>query len=237
MPHDNMDLNQLATYLQRDVREISKLVNRGRLPGRKVSGQWRFARAEINHWLETQLPEFDERELSALETRGQTPHAEPLVASLLPVECVAVPLAARTKASVLKELVALAEKSWQVYDPDAILEALKQREEMGSTAFSNGVAIPHPHRPLPGAIGDSILAFGRTPSGIPFGAERGCLTDMFFLVCCENDHTHLQVLARLARLLRRPQLLERLREEPTANGVWQLLRDAEEALLAERNHG
>ncbi len=34
-----MDLDQLATYLQRDARELSKLANRGYLPGQKVGGQ------------------------------------------------------------------------------------------------------------------------------------------------------------------------------------------------------
>ena len=82
----------------------------------------------------------------------------------------AVPLAAATKASVLKELVSLAEQSWQVYDPDALLAAIKQREELGTTALSSGVAIPHPRRPSPTVLGESVIAYGRTSTGIPFGA-------------------------------------------------------------------
>ena len=35
-----MDLEQLAVYLHRDVREVSKLANRGYLPGKKVGGEW-----------------------------------------------------------------------------------------------------------------------------------------------------------------------------------------------------
>ena len=71
MGSDTMDLVQLATYLQRDVREVSKLASRGHLPGRKVGGEWRFARAEINHWLETQLSDLDEQQLTAIE-RGSS---------------------------------------------------------------------------------------------------------------------------------------------------------------------
>ena len=56
MGNEMMDLEQLASYLQRDVREVSKLASRGHLPGQKVGGQWRFASAEINHWIETQMP-------------------------------------------------------------------------------------------------------------------------------------------------------------------------------------
>ena len=106
-------------------------------------------------------------------------------------QTMAVPLAAGTRASVLRELVHLAEQSWQVYDPAALLEAVKQREDKASTAQANGVALPHPHRPNPGILGDSVIAFGRTDSGIPFGGDHGILSDLFFLVCCRDHRTHL----------------------------------------------
>jgi PTS system nitrogen regulatory IIA component len=231
MGNDMMDLEQLASYLQRDLREVSKLANRGHLPGHKVAGQWRFARAEINHWIETQLPELTEQQLTALETiDGPSQDQGPLVSSLLSEASVAVPLAASTRASALKELVRLAEQSWQVYDPNAILNALRQREDMGSTALASGVAIPHPRRPLPAVLGESLLAYGRTASGIPFGAAHGNLTDIFFLVCCRDDRTHIRVLARLSRLLLRPGFVDELRAAETPSETWQLIEAAEREL-------
>jgi PTS system nitrogen regulatory IIA component len=232
MGNDMMTLEQLATYLQRDVREVSKLANRGYLPGQKVGGQWRFARAEINQWIETQIPAYTEQQLTALEKGdSRNEDQEPLVSVLLPEVSMAVPLAASTRASVLKELVGLAEQTWQVYDPSAILEAIRQREEMTSTALPSGLAIPHPRRPLPNALGESLMAYGRTTSGIPFGAPHGTLTDIFFLVCCRDDRTHLQVLARLSRLLLRPGFVDELRAAETVADSWQLIADAERELL------
>jgi PTS system nitrogen regulatory IIA component len=131
---------------------------------------------------------------------------------------------------VLRELVALAERSWQVYDAAAVLEAIRAREEMGSTALPNGVAIPHPRRALPNALGDAVMAYGRTATGIPFGGERGALTDIFFLVCCRDDATHLQVLARLTRLLQRPGFLDELRAAETAAESLEKIAAAEQEL-------
>src|SRR5262249_14035282 len=145
-------------------------------------------------------------------------------------QSVAVPLAASTRASVLKELVGLAEQSWHVYDPHAILEAIRQREEMGTTALETGVALPHPRRPRPGALGGSVLADGRTPSGSPFGARRGGLTDIFFLVCCLDEKTHLRVLARLSRLLLRPGFVDALRTAETVDETWAVIETAERSL-------
>jgi PTS system nitrogen regulatory IIA component len=228
-----MDLEQLAVYLQRDVREVSKLANRGYLPGKKVGGEWRFASAEINHWIETQMHAFTEQELAALERRGGVMVAtEPLVSSLLAETTMAVPLLASTKASALKEMVNLAAQSWQIYDADVLLTAIKQREELGTTALASGVAIPHPHRPLSDkAQGEAVIAFARTSRGIPFGAPDGGLTDLFFLLSCRDSLTHLRVLARLSRMMLRPGFLDELRGAETVAESFQIIEKAERELV------
>ena len=228
-----MDLEQLAAYLHRDVREVSKLANRGYLPGKKVGGQWRFASTEINYWIETQMHAFTEEELAALERQGNPGHvaSEPLVSAMMSEGTIAVPLRASTKSSVLKEMVALAEQSWQVYDTDALHQAIKQREELGTTALESGIAIPHPHRPLSDkAQGESVIAFARTGAGIPFGAPDGGLTDLFFLVSCRDSLTHLRVLARLSRMALRPGFLDELRAIDTVADTWQLIEQTERDL-------
>jgi PTS system nitrogen regulatory IIA component len=231
MGSEMMDIEQLAVYLRRDVREVDKLVRRGHLPGHKVAGKWRFARSEINHWLETQLPAYTEQQLSDLDKGDACENEQQLSISVLLSEATtAVPLLAATRSSVLKELVSLAEQSWQVYDPQAILEAIRQREELASTGLESGVAIPHPRRPMSAALGESLIAYGRTGSGIPFGAPGGELTDIFFLVCCKDDRTHLRVLARLSRLLLRPGFVEELREAENPADTWRLIADAERDL-------
>src|SRR3954452_1263202 len=102
MGSDMMDMEQLAAYLQRDLREVGKLASRGHLPGHKVAGEWRFARAEINHWIETHLHSYTEKELTVVEKLGnRNAEGSPLIANLLSEASVAVPLPASTKASVL----------------------------------------------------------------------------------------------------------------------------------------
>jgi nitrogen PTS system EIIA component len=233
MGNDVMGLEELATYLHRDVREVSKLASRGKLPGQKVGGEWRFLRVEINQWLEGQLSGYTDQQLTAVEAGpDRNPEYEPLLSEYLSEATVAVPLGASTKVSALRELVALAERSWQVYDPAALLEAIRHREEMGSTALPSGVAIPHPHRPLPAVLGEPVIAYGRTVSAIPFGAEHGGLTDIFFLVACRDDRTHLRVLARLSRLLLRPGFLDELRAAETPGETFELIAKEERELLS-----
>ncbi len=230
MENSPMDLEQLANYLQRDARDLHKLASRGYLPGHKVSGEWRFHPAEISQWLEGQMASASERELTALEHGTALTQERPLISGLLTDATMAVPLTARTKTSVLKDLVRLAEHSGQVYDPEAVYQAIRQREELGSTAVEGGVAIPHP-RPLPNVLGDHVMAYARLGAGIPFGAADGDMTDIFFLVCCRDTRTHLSVLARLSRLFRRPGFLDELRAAETVAETLQVIEAAEEDLV------
>jgi PTS system nitrogen regulatory IIA component len=233
MGNDVMGLEELATYLHRDVREVSRMASRGHLPGQKVGGEWRFLRVEINHWLEQQMPGYTEQQLTAIEAGSdRNPEYEPLLSEYLSEQSVAVPLNASTKSSALRELVGLAERSWQVYDAPVLLEAIRQREEMGSTALPSGVAIPHPHRPMPSILGEAVIAYGRTASGVPFGLDLGGVTDVFFLVACRDDRTHLRILARLSRLLLRPGFVDELRAAETPTESWELIVNEERQLLS-----
>jgi nitrogen PTS system EIIA component len=233
MADETMDLEQLADYLQRDIREVSKLASRGNLPGRKVAGEWRFALAEINHWIETQLSGYSEQQLTAIEKGGcRAEEEEPLISVLLSEATISVPFPATTRTSALRELVNLAEQSSHVYDPESVLEAVRQREEMASTALESGVAIPHPRRPMRAALAEPVMAYGRSFSGVPFGAPRGIMTDIFFLVCSRDDRTHLRILARLSRLLLRPGFIDELRARETPAETRALIEAAEGELLA-----
>lgn len=227
-----MDLEQLASYLSRDVREVNKLASRGHLPGRRVNGEWRFARAEINHWLEGHLENWSAEELQALEEAHARDDDDLLFPDLLCETTVAVPLGAATRSSVLREIVKLAENSWKVYDRDAILDAITLREEMASTATTGGVAMPHAHRPLgDGVLGEPLIAFGKTSRAIPFGGPKGQMTDLFFLVLSKDDRSHLRVMARLARLFRRDGFLAELRSTESPYEAYELLTSAERELL------
>ena len=91
-------------------------------------------------------------------------------------------LTAKTKASVLRQMVALAEKTGRVCDPRALLEGLEAREELCSTGIPGGLALLHTRNPEPYLFETAFLALGRTIQQIPFGAPDGQPTNLFFLI-------------------------------------------------------
>jgi PTS system nitrogen regulatory IIA component len=127
----------------------------------------------------------------------------------------------------------VAGRTWQIWEPATVLNAVLEREEILSTGFENGVAIPHPRNPLPDVLGQSVVAFGRTLSGIPFGAPRRQLSDLFFLVLCRDSRAHLSVLARLGRMLQTPGFLDDLREAETSEAAYRVIARTDQALRGE----
>ena len=222
MSTGDFDIDTLAAYLHLGPDKVRKMADRGKLPGRKIGGQWRFAEAEIHHWLEESIGASDDTELERVEgvlRRAQPGACEISIADSLPLEAIAVPLAARTRTSVVDKMIETAARTGWLWDPDKMAEAVAAREQLHSTAMDIGVALMHPRRPQANILAQAFLAFGRTHQGIPFGDSRGRLTDVFFLILSTDDRVHLRTLARLSRLIGDPQLLATLRAAETPADV------------------
>ena len=103
---------------------------------------------------------------------------------------------ASSKRALLTDLA----NSLSAMDPDQVLEVVMAREHLGSTGIGHGVAIPH------GRMSDlahPVIALARHQDGIDFDAIDGEPVHIVILLLVPDseDRTHLDLLARLARLL------------------------------------
>lgn len=232
MADDDFDISSLAAHLHMLPMQISKLADRGKIPARRIGGQWRFSRAEIHHWLEERIGLSTADELVEMESNLQRTDTSELgdvaIAAILPVEQIAVPLAARTRSRVISSMSELAATSGMLWDPGKMADAVTAREDMHPTALDIGVALLHPRRPQASILGEAVMALGITSQGIPFGGAGG-LTDVFFLIAATSDHEHLRMLARVSLLISDTNWLAELRAASDAPAAHQLIaaRDAE----------
>jgi len=235
MPQSDFDVEGLARYLHVSPAQVSKMAERGTLPGRKIAGEWRFAKPEIHHWLEDRIGAGDNADLAQVQelldeaAKSREPTTVRISELLLP-EAIAIPLPARTRSSVITAMIDAASQAGLLWDITAMAEAVRVRESLHPTALDNGVALLHPRRPLPHVIAEPFLALGITQQGIPFGSESGQLTDVFFLICSIDDSQHLRTLARLSRLIGAEGFLPSLRGAGDAAAVLDLIRRHEDAL-------
>jgi PTS system nitrogen regulatory IIA component len=149
------------------------------------------------------------------------------ILDILPQQSVVADLRGTSKLEVLDELSAvLAEQHSQI--PRArLVEVLLERENLGSTAIGEGIAIPHGKLPkLPGVV----AAFGRSRSGVDFQSLDGGATQLFFLLVAPEDASgaHLKALARVSRLLRDKEFRNRLLGAETAEQIYRIIREEDD---------
>ncbi len=232
---DDLDIARLAEYLHVTPDQVTRMAERGRIPGRKVGGQWRFSQAEIHHWLEDRIGASETvKELTKVQQvldRAVGYVVQHPIHELCTEDTIAIPLNARTRGSVIRSMCELAAKSGLLWDATTMAEAVQNREQMHPTALDCGVALLHPRRPQTSILADSVLALAICPTSIPF-SHRGQLTDVFFLICSYDDKAHLRILARLSRMIAQAGFLESLRACQTPGEAWSVLKETENELDA-----
>jgi nitrogen PTS system EIIA component len=140
---------------------------------------------------------------------------------LIAPEAVIPALKVISKKQALQELAAKA-AGLTGQNERAILEVLMQREKLGSTAVGNGIAIPHGKLPK---LEKLFGLFARLGRPVDFEALDAQPVDLIFLLLAPEGAgaDHLKALARVARLLRDPDIVHKLRASQDAEALYAVL--------------
>lgn len=131
-------------------------------------------------------------------------------------------LRAANKAQALRELARRAAPLAGL-DEAVIQKALQEREQLGSTGIGRGVALPHAR--IPG-LKRFVGVFARLQQPIDFEAIDQQPVDLLFvLLAPENTpREQLAALARISRLFRDVGACEALRQAPTAEAIYAIIK-------------
>jgi mannitol/fructose-specific phosphotransferase system IIA component (Ntr-type) len=150
-----------------------------------------------------------------------------LLTDLLTAERIKIPLEARTKDDLLRELVGIVTGPDRS-DQEDVLRAVREREAVLSTGIGHGVAIPHGKSP---AIGELRMAAGTAQSPVDFDALDGRPVELFFLLVGPETAAgpHIKALSRISRLVRNDGVRKRLIAARSAAEFMRALQEAETA--------
>ncbi len=221
MPYRTFTIEEVAEYLHLTPADIERLVENQEIPCEERGGRVVFRRQDIDAWASQRILGLQDRSLVEYHqktSRGtrQVFENEAIMPELIRAEYIEPALAAKTKASVLREMVALADRTGKLNQARDLLESLEAREELCTTALPEGLALLHPRHHDPYMFDASFIVLGRPVQEIHFGAPDGQPTTLFFLVCCQDDRIHLHALARLCLMAQKTALLAELRAAPDA---------------------
>ncbi len=217
MPYTEFSIEQAAAYLHLKTADIKQLLKYNEIPHLNAGGRITFIRREIDAWASQRILSYSHDHLAAYHKHSSSvvqkhdlssDHA--LMPELLKSSNIVMELESKTKSSLIRSLVDLAERTELVNYPDDLRDSMFERESMCSTALGGGVAIPHPTHHDPYNFEDSFVLYARTIRPIPFGSADGEPSHHFFLLCCQDERIHLHVLARLSMMCYRTDLIMQL---------------------------
>ncbi|MGW7467608.1 PTS fructose transporter subunit IIABC [Streptomyces xantholiticus] len=150
------------------------------------------------------------------------------MSELITAGLVDVDLSTETKQAAARSLAERMVAAGRVTDIEGFLADVAAREAQMPTGLDGGIGIPHcrsEHVTAP------TLAFGRSASGIDFGAPDGP-ADLIFLIAAPAgaDDDHLTILSSLARRLMDAEFTDALRAERDPAAVAALIRGEETAV-------
>ena len=134
---------------------------------------------------------------------------------------------ATSKPEALQELAGVVAGLHPEIDRTRLVEVLLDREELGSTAVGEGIAIPHGKFP---GMTNVIATFGRSMRGIDFDSLDGSPTRLFFLLVAPESSAgvHLKALARISRLLKNKSFRDRIFAGTTCDALFATIKEEDE---------
>lgn len=148
------------------------------------------------------------------------------LADFLDFDAIKTALPGGSKRALLQQLANLAAQRLG-QDSAVILASLNEREQLGSTGFGQGVAIPHGK--IEG-LGRIYGLFARLAERVDYKAIDGRPVDLVFLLLSPPDAgaEHLKALAAISRVTRHAATLEKMRGARSRDALAAVLLGADE---------
>ncbi|MBB3764802.1 PTS sugar transporter subunit IIA [Sphingomicrobium lutaoense] len=148
------------------------------------------------------------------------------LSEFIDIPAIRTSLSARNKRQLLQSLGQAAAQKLGL-DAAAIVDSLLEREQLGSTGFGGGVAIPH------GKVEGLDRVYGlvaRLEEPIDYGAIDKMPIDVVFLLLSPPDAgaEHLRALAAISRVIRHGETVEKIRGARSRDAMAALLLGSDE---------
>lgn len=222
-----LKVKDAAELLGVSEKTLYRWAAQGRLPVHRVSGQYRFNRAELIEWASANhaavspklleepddvvVPSFEE----ALRSGGIHYRVE-----------------GTDKQSALKNVVEILPLPDEV-DRDFLLQILLARESIGSTGIGEGIAIPHVRNPVMLHVSRPMVALCFLEHCIDFQAIDGKAVHTLFTIISPSIRAHLSLLSKLTYGLRASGFAEAVARKASREDLFAAARELETDLASQ----
>lgn len=199
-----LNVRETAELMNVSEKTIYRWVKQRRLPAFRLNAQYRFHKAELLAWansnrINVSVDMFREPETENVPKTG--------LADAIKAGGIYYRIGGSDKKSVLSRIVdriPLPEEA----DKSFLFEVLVARESLGSTAIGNGIAIPHVRNPIVLHIEHPIISVCFLERPINFSALDGKPVHTLFTIISPTTSAHLNLLSRLSFALHQSNFAE-----------------------------
>jgi PTS system nitrogen regulatory IIA component len=137
-------------------------------------------------------------------------------------DAIIVDLKSTDKKSTIIELVDVLKVTKKIRKTSEIVNAIWEREKLGSTGIGQGIAIPHGKIDI---LQEQIGVLGLSRRGIDFNSLDGEPANIIFLLVgpIELAEQHLKALSRISRLLKDKFLRQAIRDTLTKEEIVKII--------------
>lgn len=220
-----LTVRDVARLLRVTEKTVHGWVRDGNLPASRVHDQCRFSRSDLLEWATANNIPVPAEVVQTKEAENSAPS----LANALQAGGIHYGLRGADKTAVLTEVVKRIPFP-ESANREMFLRVLLAREEMGSTGIGNGIAIPHVRNPLVLHVDEPLITLCFLDEPLDFGAVDDQPVHCLFTLVSPTMRMHLQVLSRLAFLLRDPQVNASVIRHADAETIMAEVRRAEQGL-------
>jgi PTS system nitrogen regulatory IIA component len=220
---------EAARLLGVDEPTLDRWIRDGDLPAARVNDQHRLNRVDL---LEFAAARNLDVSPALLEDLGEA-QALPSLADAIRAGGVHRDVPGADKGAILRAVVERLPLPRGV-DRTMLHHVLLAREALGSTAFGNGVALPHARNPIVLRVARPAVAICYLARAVEFDALDGRPVHTLVTLVCPSTRCHLHLLALAAAALRDPAVVARLSERAGADALVREVARFENELAARR---
>jgi nitrogen PTS system EIIA component len=215
-------VREAAGLLNAPEAQVYEWIESGDLPAHRINDQYRINRSELLEWATGRnIPVAP-----ALFHEDEKDERIPSVAGSLERGGIFHDVAGATREEVLRSIIALL-KLEDEGDRETLLHLFLARDTGAVVPVGDGIAIPHVRNPIALSTDEPSLALCFLRQPVDFAApDRQPVFALFFLVS-PTTRSHLQMLAKIARLLRDPVFRAAIRGRAPAARLIEVARNAE----------
>jgi PTS system nitrogen regulatory IIA component len=207
-------VREAAALLSASEEQMYDWIESNDLPAYKINDQYQINRSELLEWATS-------RKIAvAPELFREAEDEEPVpgISNCLRHGGVFHGIAGTNREEILRNVIEIL-RVGDESEREMLLQMFLARETLGSTSVGDGIAIPHVRNPIVLSTDEPLLTLCFIEPTSEFGSLDGKPIHALFVLVCPTIHIHLQMLARLAHLLRIPEFREKIRAQATEQEI------------------